>query len=527
MRFRKILPVGLLILPAVAGGWILHDMTPDSGQQMFVQVLSLVKSNAIKPLTDEEIYQHAARGLVNELGDAYADLYSPEELAAFNRESLGNAYGGLGMLIESQEGVVTVTKVFPSTPAERGGVRPGDRIIKVGDTPTLNLKIDSVSHMLLGPIGTQVDVAFAREGVAEPITGTYTRATVQRPAVGLAQVIGKDIGYIRLERFSQNSANEVRDALLKLRADGAKSYVLDLRGNGGGSVDEALNISNLFLDPGQTLASVRYRGKPEEVSTARFPAVSRTEPLVVLIDPYTASASEIVTGALSDHDRALVVGTTSFGKGLVQEIYNLQDKWALKMTVGKWYTPAGRTIQLERDINGVPIDSAKNAKRPEYKSDSGRLIFGGGGIVPDLKVNPDTMTTIEANFVRALGAKANAVYVGVYDEALAVKNSVKPGFKVQPAWREAVWTHLEKAGATTPVACATLVACNAVSRTQFDQAQSLIDRLLEVRVATLAFGDAEAFELTIPDDAPIRAAMDALNRSHTQKDLFALAIAAK
>ncbi|MEO5510692.1 MAG: S41 family peptidase [Longimicrobiales bacterium] len=510
MRIRGIVPAGLLLLPAVAGGWILRDMVPDNGARLFAQVVSLVKTNAIAPLTEDEVYQHAARGLVADLGDAYADLYSPEEIAAFNRESLGNSYGGLGMLIESQDGLITVTKVFPATPAERGGVMPGDRIIRVGDKPTRNLKIEDVSKMLLGPIGTQVKVLFHREGMTEGLEGTYTRAQVQRPAVPFAVIIGRDIGYIPLQRFSENSAKEVRAALLKLRGEGAKSYVLDLRGNGGGSVNEALNITNLFLDPGQEIAQVRFRGKPNEVSLTRFPAVSKTEPVVVLIDPYTASASEIVTGALQDHDRALVVGTTSFGKGLVQEIYTLQDQWALKMTVGKWYTPAGRTIQLERDENGIPIDSAANAKRPEFKSDGGRIVFGGGGIVPDVKADPDTVSLVESNFIRQLGTKRNAVYIAVYDQALAVKGSVKPGFTIQQSWRDGVFAHLQKSDA-------------GVTREQFDAARTLIDRLLELRIATLAFGDGSAFLLSIHDDAPVRAAVTLLEKGRTQKDLFALA----
>jgi carboxyl-terminal processing protease len=506
--------MGLLVLPAVAGGWILHDMAPSNGAQMFAQVLSLVKSNAIEPMDDNAIYQHAARGLVDELDDAYAALYSPEELAAFNRESLGNAYGGLGMLIESQEGVVTVTKVFPGTPAERGGVMPGDRIMRVDDKPTLDLDISDVSAMLLGKIGTQVKVSLARAGTVGPIEGMFTRAEVQRPAVPFTVVLNKDVGYLPLQRFSENSANEVRNALVSLREQGAKSFVLDLRGNGGGSVDEALNISNLFLEPGQEIASVRFRGKEPEISKARFPAVAKTEPVVVLIDPYTASASEIVTGALQDHDRALVVGTTSFGKGLVQEIYRLQDQWALKMTVGKWYTPAGRSIQLERDERGVPVDSARNAKRPEYQSDSGRTVYGGGGIVPDVTAKPDTMPSVEAGFVRALGPQANAVYVAVYDEALAVKDHVKPGFSIEPSWRDAVFAHLQKSEVK-------------VTRAQFDAAQSLIDRLLQVRIATLAFGDAAAFRLTVGDDAPVRTALSLLQKGHTQQDLFALATSVK
>jgi carboxyl-terminal processing protease len=284
--------------------------------------------------------------------------------------------------------------------------------------------------------------------------------------------------------------------------------VLDVRGNGGGSLEEALMISNLFLPAGQELARVEYRERKADVYTARNTTLTTDLPMVVLTDGYSASASEIVAGALQDHDRALVLGTTSFGKGLVQQIYPLDGGWALKLTTGKWFTPSGRSIQLDRREDGTPVvDSA--AARPEFQSDAGRVIYGGGGITPDLTVRLDTMDAAEREFSRVIGAKGPQVYVAVYDQALAVKDAAAPDFTVTPAWRDALFARLEEAEVP-------------VTRAQFDAARPLIDRLLEQRVAALAFGDSAAFRRMAPEDAHIRAALDLLQQGRTQQDLFAI-----
>jgi carboxyl-terminal processing protease len=508
-RFRNGLTVFLFVIPGLAGGWVLRANLPDGGPRLFAQVMQIVGRDAIDGLTEDEVYRRAARGLVERLGDQYAELYSPEELATFSREQLGSAYGGMGMQIEDQQGAVTVTRVFPNTPAERGGVRAGDRILTVDGQSTRGLRLEEVSGRLIGPAGTTVDVTFARAGVAEPIRGTYTRAVVHIPAVPYALMFDGGVGYVPLQKFNETASNDVRDAVRRLQSQGATSFVLDLRGNGGGSLEEALLISNLFLTPGQELARVEYRNRAPDIYSARSATIVADAPMVVLTDGYSASASEIVAGALQDHDRALVLGTASFGKGLVQQIYSLDGGWALKLTTGKWFTPAGRSIQRERGDHARPIDD-DNTDKPVYRSTGGRTIYGGGGITPDLLVHPDTMHTAEQEFMKLVGPKAQQVYVAIYDMALATKDAVAHDFAIQPYWRDELFARLQ--AAEVPI-----------TRTQYDDARLLIDRLIEQRVAGLAFGDSAAYRRFAPHDTQLGAALDLLRNGRTQKEIFALA----
>jgi carboxyl-terminal processing protease len=508
-RLRIGTTVFLFMIPGLAGGWMLRGSLPDAGPRLFSQVLHIIDRDAIGELTQDEAYYRAARGLVDRLGDSYAELYSPEELATFSREQLGAAYGGLGMQIEDQQGMVTVTRVFPNTPAERGGVRAGDRVLMVNGTSVRGLKLEEVSGRLIGEAGTTVDVAFGRAGVPEPIRGTYTRAVVHIPAVPYAIMLDGGIGYIPLQRFNDGAAAEVRNAVRQLQADGAKSFVLDVRGNGGGSLEESLIISNLFLRGGQEMARVEYRNRAPDVYNARNATLLPDAPMVVLVDGYSASASEIVAGALQDHDRALVLGTGTFGKGLVQQIYPLDGGWAMKLTTGKWYTPAGRTIQRERGDDGMPIED-DNTDKPVYQSASGRVIYGGGGITPDVLTRPDTMDSAEQAFMRVAGPHAQKLYIAVYDQAITVKDQVGAGFAIDGRWRDELFTRLETAEVP-------------VTRAQFDEARPLIDRMLEQRIAGLAFGDSASFRRFAPYDAQLRTAVDLLKQGETQKDVFAAA----
>jgi carboxyl-terminal processing protease len=499
----------MIMVPGLVGGWALRGNLPESGPRLFAQVLQIVGAESITELSQDDVYRRAARGLVEQLGDRYAELYSPEELARFSREQLGSAYGGMGMQIEDQQGVVTVTRVFPHTPAERGGVRAGDRVLAVDGQPTRGLKLEEVSNRLIGAAGTTVDVVFGRAGVAEPIRGTYTRAVVHIPAVPYALLLDGGVGYIALQKFNETATDDVLAAIRQLQAEGATSYVLDVRGNGGGSLDESLMIANLFLGQGHEIARVEYRNRAPDVYVARNTTVLPDAPMIVLTDGWSASASEIVAGALQDHDRALVLGTGSFGKGLVQQIYSLDGGWAMKLTTGRWYTPAGRSIQRDGADEDDPIHGDV-ALKPVFRSTGGRVIYGGGGITPDLVVEPDTMDSAEQGFMRLVGGSAQQVYVAVYDQALDVKDGVRPDFTVRPEWRDQLFARLQQAEVP-------------VTRQQFDDARPLIDRLLDQRIAALAFGDSAAFRRFAPHDSQLRTAVELLQQGRTQKDVFTLA----
>lgn len=511
----------LLAVPLVAGAYFRQVPQMADGARLFAQVLQRIESNSVDSLSRSELYERAARGLIKNLKDPYADLYSPEELASFQRNTLRNNYGGLGMQIERQDDDIVVARVFPNTPAANGGVIPGDHILSVDTVTVTGKKIEEVSAILVGQPGTSVNVSFGRAGVPEPIKGRFTRAIIRVPAVPYSLVMDGSVGYIPLQSFNESASEDVARALLDLRKRGARSYILDLRGNGGGSLDQALEISDLFLKPGQEIVQVRHRGRTPEIANATRQSIVDSMPVIVMVDGNTASASEIVAGALQDHDRGLVIGTTSFGKGLVQTLFPVEGGWALKLTTGKWYTPSGRSIQAEHERLGddrfVEYDGAAAAgdttrKRPVFKSDAGRTILGGGGITPDVVVTPDSVTPAERELSKAVAPSFNAWYVTMYNYAVEMRPRLKPDFTITQAMRDEFFNRLVKAKVE-------------VTRAQYDAAQSVVDRTLSQRFASLAFGDSTAFRRASAQDPQMQEALALLRRGPTQRLLLATATA--
>jgi len=342
---------------------------------------------------------------------------------------------------------------------------------------------------------------------------------------------------------------EVAAALKRFTQEGARGLVLDLRDNGGGILAEALEISNLFLKDRQEIVSVRGRAEAPETFVTRGNPLIPATPLIVLTDGGSASASEIVAGALQDHDRALIVGTTTYGKGLVQTVFPLDGGWHLKLTTAKWYTPSGRSIQKERKlmpdgrfvevfdstITKAMRDEAERAARdglkrpdsieteavkkwrPAYKSDAGRIVYGGGAITPDVIVNEDTLTTAEQQFAKAIAPKSQQYFITLSDYALVLKNSVSQNFRFNPAWHDTLYRKLDSAGVFT------LEGKPKVTKQEFDAAGRFIDRDLDRRIARFAFGDSTAKRRDLPYDAPLRRALAILKKGQTQKDLFVVA----
>jgi carboxyl-terminal processing protease len=520
-RSRKLAVAAVLLAPIVAGGFMLQAQSPHAGSLLLDQVLSLVTNRYVDTLPAGDVYEKAARGLVDQLNDPYSQLFSPEELSNFNKNT-GGQYGGIGMQIESQNGVVTVSKVFPNTPAEAGGVLEGDQILWVDSLPTRGWSLSKTSDYLTGTPGTKVKVKFGRPGVPQLITVTFTRAVIHVPAVPYAIMLPNKIGYIPLLQFNETAAQDVDDAAKSLQAQGARGFIIDERGNPGGILEQSLALSGLFLKKGEEIVSVRTRTGPPMVDSTTSAPVFGTIPLVVLTDGGTASAAEIVAGALQDHDRALIVGQTSFGKGLVQSVYELDGGYALKLTTGKWYTPSGRSIQRERKfVNGhfLPLapdsneseESKKN--RPVYYSDDHRPVYGGGGITPDVIVQDDTLTTAEQQLARALAPKSQEVYVALYAFALNLSHHVQRGFTYDPAWRGEFIQKLDSAGVN-------------IDPSLYARAPRYMDQLIEDRVSRFVEGDSTAKRREIPFDAPLERALQLLNEAKSQQQLFALAGAA-
>jgi len=515
---RRTALIGVILVPVIAGAFVVQDRASREGGRLFSQVLDLVNARFVDSVNSADLYEKAARGLVNQLQDPYSELMSPRQLTQFNTNTAGR-YGGIGMRIEEQPGKgVTIVAVFPNTPAEKAGIREGDIIVGIDTLTVRGWNSRRVADSLTGTPGTKVSVTFARPGVPDPIKATFTRALIRVPAVPYAIVFDGKIGYIPLTGFNETSTAELGRAVTSLQSQGATSLVLDLRGNPGGFLDQSLSITNLFLKEGQEIASVRGRNIEPQTYYAREKPIAPTIPLVILTDQYSASASEIVAGALQDHDRAVIVGTTSFGKGLVQTVFNLDGGYALKMTTGKWYTPSGRSIQKERvltdDGNWVEVDhdSSESGPRPTFKSDAGRTVYGGGAVTPDLLVKPDTFTTAEQEYRKATAAKSPDMYVIMYDYAYELKDKVKPDFVVQPAWRDELYRRFQAKGIV-------------VDRALFNGASRYIDHDLDLRITRFAFGDSTARRRSLDDDPQLRQAIDLLRRGNTQQELFSLVTA--
>jgi carboxyl-terminal processing protease len=520
-RIRKAAFIGALMVPVVAGGFLLQARPQRQGAELLDEVMTLVNDRYVDTLQMSDVYAKAATGLVKELNDPYSELLTPKDLKQFSSRT-GGRYGGLGMLIEpdAESKMVRVLTVYPNSPAEAGGVREGDLIARVDTLSTRGWTINQVSDSLTGTPGTKVKVSFARPGVMSLINGTFTRAIINVPAVPYTITLGNKIGYIPLQQFNENAADNVLAAVKKLQDQGARGIIIDLRGDPGGILEQSLKIANMFLPQGQLLASVKGREGPIQVEMAKAAPVAPTIPMVVMTDDRTASASEIVAGALQDHDRALVVGQTSFGKGLVQGVYDhLDGGYALKLTTGKWFTPSGRSIQRPRKfVNGQFVEetpdtnetNATKKNRPSFKSDAGRAVYGGGGIAPDVIVQDDTLTALEQQFTKAVAPKSQDFITVLNDYAIELAKSASPSFTVQPAWTSEFYSRIQAKGV-------------AVDRKTYDAASRYVNHLLDQRIAHYALGDSTAKRRDLQYDAPLRKAIDLLDKGGSQRELFALA----
>ena len=517
-RPRKLAAAAVVLLPFLAGGFLLQSRVQRESAVLLDQVMSLVSDRFVDTLPQGAIYEKAARGLIRELNDPYTELLSPRDLKQFQSRT-GGRYGGLGMSIQLRDEQIVVQQVFPNSPAERGGVREGDRIIRVDTNSTRGWDTQRTADSLTGTPGTKVRVSFARPGVAEPISTEFVRAIVHVPAVPYGLMFG-NVGYVPLIQFNENASEEIEKSIRDLSARGAKGVVLDMRGNPGGILDQSLTISNLFLRRGQEIASVRARTGESQSYVAQQQPDFPNIPLIVLVDERAASASEIVAGALQDHDRAVVIGQTTFGKGLVQSVFNLDGGYALKITTAKWYTPSGRSIQRERKyVNGRFVEDttrdsteteASKKSRPAYKSDAGRVVYGGGGVTPDVIVPDDTLSSGEQALLKLLSPKAQEYSNVVQDYALELSKQVRGPISVQPSWREELRRRLEAKAVK-------------VDDKTWREGSSLMDQQLEQYVLRYAQGDSAAARRRLSRDPQLLRALDMMNKGQSQRDLFNLA----
>ena len=355
----------------------------------FTQVLNLVEENYAQKVDSERAVYSAINGMLRTL-DPHSTFFDAKAFASLREEQTGKYYG-VGMTVSSRNGKVVVIAPFVGSPAYRAGIRPGDIIAKVNGKSTDSLSTSEVASLLKGPKGTTVNVTIVRKGVHEPLELTITRDEIPRRSIDYAYRFSDGIGYIRINSFNETTDTELSSALKSIGETTLKGLILDLRDNPGGLLNEGVGAADKFLEKGQLIVYTKGRNHPEQRFTAPHGNDGLHYPLVVLINSGSASAAEIVAGAIQDHDRGMIVGETSFGKGLVQTVYPLDEHTGLALTVAKWYTPSGRLIQRDYEHQSFFdyfYGKKDNQGQPQtFKlTDSGREMFGGGGITPDVKV---------------------------------------------------------------------------------------------------------------------------------------------
>ncbi len=526
-------PVVVFLLSAVTGGWLLQQGA-DRAENVYVRVRVLqevvdrVASSFVEEVDERSLYNSAIDGLLRDLGDPNTSLIRASEYEDLRIRTEGE-YGGVGLEVSERNGFVTVVSPIPGGPAARVGVRGGDRFYAIDGVRVDTLVTDQAVELLRGRPGTEVTIQMMRPGVEEPIEFTIRRDVIRLRAVPFALLLEDGVGYVPLLTVRETSSAEMTSALDSLRSEGLRALVLDLRGNPGGLLDEGIAVTQLFLQRDQVVVETRGRERRQnETYRARSEDQYPGLPVVVLVDAASASASEIIAGALQDHDRAVVIGETTFGKGSVQSLFPLTGGDVLRLTTAKWYTPAGRSIQLDEverpsdgphvlSLSGQAVLPSRMEGRPEYRTTGGRTVYGGGGITPDLFVSPETLSPEEVEGVRRLIPRFGRFSLALFNYSVAYVQrnpGLEPGFSLTDAELDAFYRSLPEYDA-------------AVDRGDFDRALRFVRYHLEREIALQAWGDVGQFRQSQRYDRQLQRALQVLEGVRTPAELLLRVAAAE
>jgi carboxyl-terminal processing protease len=504
MRSRAIIVSAILGVAMVSGGWLIDNglrsqKSVASSARLLDQVMHHVRNNYVDTLGEETLYRKAVDGMLYELRDPHTVFLTAERLARLTERTSGH-YAGIGVQIDVRDGWIVVVTPLPNSPAERAGIQTGDRIVEIKGQLTRGWTPDEASAAIRGPVGTKVEIAVELPGVATRLPFTLERRDITVRSVPRSMVMNGNVGYVHVTAFSSSTVTELTRAVDSLRKAGATSLIVDLRGNPGGLLDQGVGVSDLFLDRGQVIVETRGRTPPanqrfSDEAAQRWPDL----PVVVLVNAGSASASEIVAGALQDHDRALVVGQTTFGKGSAQSVYRLGTGGALKLTTARWFTPVGRSISKasERGSDNEDDDPTPLSDKPRYKTDGGRVVYGGGGIIPDVFAGDSVVPQDVQELQDALGRKVPQFRDALTDYALSLRGAgvVKSrDFTVTAEMREELWRRMQAREIQ-------------LDRATYDKSQPVIDRLLGAQVARYVFGPDAEFLWNARTDAILKTAL--------------------
>ncbi len=514
-RNRLIITLLVLAVSAIAGGWLVQRALRRSmgrgdvhGARLLAAVMERVRDSYVDSLSVDELWRRAAIGLVDELGDPNSTYLPPDRLKRLT-EATSGLYSGVGIQADRREGYVVVLAVRPNSPAEHAGVQAGDRLAEADGQAMKGWTMEEARNAMRGAPGTRLHLVVERGTARIPFD--MERGSIHVSSVSRQMVLDGGVGYVLLSTFSDSARQELTRTVDSLVANGARSLILDLRNNPGGLLNQGVAIADLFLDQGQEIVDVRTRGQKREIVYVDSVAQKWPKlPLAVVVNAGTASAAEIVAGALQDHDRALVLGRTSYGKGSAQNVFELEGGGGLKLTTARWYTPSGRSISRLARADSAPRVINDRAERPVFKTDAGRKVLGGGGIAPDLSAGDSVPSLADRSFLIALGAKA-AVFRDVMKNFAA--SELRRGaardtlFVVSPALRDAFYASIARQGIDVP-------------RSVYDDAASLVDRQLGNEIARQAFGLEYSGRRIVRNDKVVQRAAELLRRATNPRQLL-------
>jgi carboxyl-terminal processing protease len=532
---RSFTVVAVLGLAMASGGWLMgrslrrEAPTVVDGRRLFSQLMETVQERFVDSLPADSIWKDAMLGMVNELHDPHSVFLVADRLKRFREQTTGQ-YAGVGLRVDVRDGWITVIAPLPGSPSEAAGLQTGDRVVKIDAMDTKGLTSEEALVKLRGDAGSHVVLTVDRVGVDGRLTFNLVRQVIHVRAVQRVAMLPSKVGYLDVSVFSDSTAEEVAAGVDSLQKMGMVSLVLDLRGNPGGLVEQGAAVSDLFLDPGQEIVTLRGRtAESNRTFTDKLPQKWPTLPIVVLVDRGSASAAEIVAGALQDHDRAVVVGTTTYGKGSAQSVFDAGAAGALKLTTSLWFTPVGRSISIRRRYNdetstrrgGEQTDSLSNeadsmvAKRQAFKTDKGRVVYGGGGITPDVIARDSAAMLQGAALQSALGRAVPAFRDALTALALELKaKGTLPGtnFTVTPAMRTTLLAGVRARGATVPDSA-------------FESNADVVNRLIGYEATRYVFGRDAEFSRRTADDPVMQRALALLRDAPGREALLVRASA--
>jgi carboxyl-terminal processing protease len=506
-RRGLVIAIAVLVLSAVLGGIYGPNVRATAASaddyqasvREFTRVLDVVQSNYADQVdVDKAVYQGAIPGMLRML-DPHSNFFDAKQFSLLREDQRGKYYG-VGMIVAPRDNHTVVMAPYAGAPAYNAGIRPGDVILKVDDKSTEGLTTSEVADMLKGPKGTVVKITISREGYPEALVFTVTRDEIPRHSVDISFMLKPGIGYIRLSGFNETTDREIADALKQLGASSLDGLILDMRGNPGGLLNEAVAVADMFLDKNQLIVSHHGRTSAERRYYAVRGNQGMTTPLVIIVNNNSASATEIVAGAVQDHDRGLIVGETTFGKGLVQTVQPLSENTGLALTTARYYTPSGRLIQ--RDYKSVSLyEYHYERKVPDHPTevkltDSGRQVTGGGGIAPDIVVAAPKLTKFQQLLFRDdVFFPAETGVGGFTRYFLGTKPAINKDFEVDDNVMRTFREFLSKHNIRYSVV-------------EMDESADWIKRKIKQEVFMSTFNQQEGFKVLLESDPQVQKAVE-------------------